>query len=154
MYTRHIFLILLLATSVAGCGISPTTIPSITPTATYTISTKAPEPTGSMIGGEISGVLDDTIVYIRVYLPDGWQRSWGTRSGNGPWQGDVAGTSGLDCTVTAEAEGFICTPASYSVRSVDLSAYLVEDGQLTNIEALHLDFHCEPVGTPTPTSGG
>ena len=150
MRNKYVLRIIMLAVFLVSCQ----GVPIATPTPTHIISTKAPEPTGSMIGGEISGVLDNTLVYIRVFLPDGWQQSWGTRSGNGPWQGDVAGTNGLDCTITADAEGFVCTPASYSVRSVGLSAYLVEDGVLTDIEALHLDFHCEPIGTPAPASGG
>jgi hypothetical protein len=147
MRNKNILRIMILVFFLVSCQ----GFPIATPTPTYIVSTKAPEPTGSMIGGEIFGVLDDTIVYIRVYLPDGWQRSWSARSGNGPWLGDIAGTSETDCTVTADAEGFICTPTSYSIRLVGLSAYLVEDGRLTDIEALQLDFHCEPIVTPTVT---
>ena len=129
-------------------------VPIATPTATYIIPTKAPEPSRPLIRGEISGVLEDTLVYFHVYTPDGWEAHWGTRPGNGSWQAVVTEASGIEYTVTADAEGFICTPTSYSIRLIGLSAYLVEDGLLTDIEALHLDFHFEPVGTPTPASDG
>ena len=150
MRRKNILRIMLLAVFLVSCQ----GVPFETLTPTYILSTKAPEPTKPVIGGEIFGVLNNTIVYIRVYLPDGWQQSWGTRPGNGSWQAVVTEAGGIDYIVTAEAEGFICTPASYSIRLVGLSAYLVEDGHLTTIEALHLDFHFEPIGTPAPASGG
>jgi hypothetical protein len=64
--------------------------------------------------------------------------------GNGIWQAVVTDASGVDYTVTAEAEGYVSAPISYTIHLEGLEAFLVENGQITDQEALHLDFHFEP----------
>lgn len=147
MHTKCTILITLLAVAIAGCKINPTVLP---PTDTPTISPKQPEPKRPLIEGEISGVLDNTLVTIHVQTPEGWESLWGTRQGNGPWEAVVTNASGMNYVVTAEAEGFISTPNSYTIHLEGMTAYLVEDGQITSREAVHLDFHFNPIATTTP----
>jgi len=48
---------------------------------------------------------------------------------------------GFDYIVTAEAEGYISQPISYTIHINGDTAYVVRDGQVTDEEAVHLDFH-------------
>jgi hypothetical protein len=148
MRTKHIILVILLAIAMAGCRII-FPIPS-SPTATPTIVPKQPEPGRPLVEGEISGVLDNTLVTIHVRTPEGWESLWGTRQGNGLWEAVVTDASGLDYEITAEAEGFVSNQSSYTIHLEGMAAYVVEDGQITSKEAVHLDFHFEPVATVTP----
>ena len=66
------------------------------------------------------------------------------RMGDGTWQAVVTDASGVDHIITAEAEGYASSPISYTIHLEGLSAYLVENGQVTDQEASHLDFHFEP----------
>ena len=51
---------------------------------------------------------------------------------------------GFDYIVTAEAEGYISQPISYTIHISDDTVYVVRDGQVTDEEAIHLDFHFVP----------
>ncbi len=64
--------------------------------------------------------------------------------GDGTWQAVVTGASGVDYIITADAEGYVSAPSSYTIHLEGLSAYLVENGQVTDQEASHLDFRFEP----------
>ena len=64
--------------------------------------------------------------------------------GNGTWQAVVTDASGLDYIITAEAEGYVSAPISYTIHLEGLSAYLVENEQVTDQEASHLDFRFAP----------
>jgi hypothetical protein len=65
---------------------------------------------------------------------------------DGEW--NLAGSGhrrlGVDYIVTADADGYVSAPVSYTIHLEGLAAYLVENGQLTDQEASHLDFHFEP----------
>ncbi|MCL6543513.1 MAG: hypothetical protein K6T87_23485 [Roseiflexus sp.] len=50
--------------------------------------------------------------------------------------------------VTAEAEGYVSKPISYTIHISGDTAYLVRNGQVTNEEAIHLDFHFMPKDSP------
>jgi hypothetical protein len=56
----------------------------------------------------------------------------------------VTQASGVDYVVTAEAEGYVSQPISYSIRLSGTTAYVVEGDQIRD-EAVHLDFHLDPV---------
>jgi hypothetical protein len=60
----------------------------------------------------------------------------------------VTEASGLDYIVTAEAEGYISQPISYTIHISGDTAYVVREGQVTNEEAVHLDFHFIPKDSP------
>jgi hypothetical protein len=64
--------------------------------------------------------------------------------GNGTWQAVVTDASGVDYIVTAEAEGYAIAPISYTIHLEALEAFLIENGQVTDQEASHLDFRFEP----------
>jgi len=64
--------------------------------------------------------------------------------GNGSWQAVVTDASGVDYIITAEADRYVSAPISYTIHLEGLAASLVENGQLTDQEASHLDFHFEP----------
>lgn len=105
---------------------------------------KQPEPQRPLIAGEFSGLPDDTLVTIYVRTPSGQEAVWGTQRGSGSWETVVTDASGRDYVVTAEAEGYASQPISYTIHLSGTTAYVVEDSQITT-EALHLDFHFEPV---------
>lgn len=149
MCIKHTILIALLAATIVGCKVNPTA-PS-NPIGTPTISPKQPEPGRPLVAGEISGVLDNTLVTIHVQTPEGWESLWGTQRGNGPWEAIVTDASGIDYVVTAEAEGFVSDPISYTIHLEGMTAYMVENGQIASKEAVHLDFHFDPIPTTTPT---
>jgi hypothetical protein len=137
---KCILFVMLFAMATAGCRATVT--PKILP--------KQPEPGRPLIGGEISGVLDNALVTIHVRTPEGWESHSITRPGNGPWETVVTDASGVDYIVIAQAEGFVSTPISYSIQLIGTTAYVVEDGQVTTTEAINLDFHFTPITTPTP----
>jgi hypothetical protein len=132
MYIR-LFLATALLAIIAGCCTSPS---------------KQPEPQRPRIGGQFSGLPDDALVTIHICTPSGWEAVWGTRRGNGPWESVVTDASGVDYVVTAEAEGYVTDPISYTIHLSGTTAYVVEDGQITSNEALYLDFDFKPVGSP------
>jgi len=63
------------------------------------------------------------------------------REGSGKWETVVTDGSGVDYIVTAEALDFISTPISYSIHLEDIKVYLLENGVITDKEAVNLDFH-------------
>jgi len=113
-------------------------------TATPEIPTKQPEPSSPRIAGRFSGLPFDGLVTIRIRAPDGRTAVWGTRRGNTFWESVVTETSGVNYIVTAESEGYISQPLSYTISISSGSAYVVQDGQVTDEEAFHLDFHFVP----------
>jgi len=121
---------------------------TVVPTATPPIPTKQPEPGRPLVRGQIAGVADDVLVTIHVHTPSRWEAGTFTRLGSGLWQAVVTEASGVDYIVTAEAEGYVSTPISYTIHLSGMVAYMVEGGQITTNEALHLDFHFEPAGPP------
>jgi len=129
----------LLIIMAAGC--------TVMSTATPTTPSKQPEPQRPLVRGEISGLPDDTLATIYVRLPPGRVVDWG-RHGNGLWECVVRAAGGVDKVVTAEAEGYISSPVSYTIHLSGTTAYVVKDGQITTDEALHLDFHFKPVESP------
>jgi hypothetical protein len=108
---------------------------------------KQPEPWQPLVQGEITGLPDNVLATIYVHLPSGQLTQWGHRR-NGPWESVVTASGGAQKIITAEAEGYVSDPISYTVYSSDTVAYVVEGGQITDEEALHLDFHFEPVAPP------
>jgi hypothetical protein len=147
MQTSRLIVIVLLTIAITGCGITPTKTPN--PTATNL--PKQPEPSQPRILGEISGVLGDTLITIHVQTPKGWEARSITRQGDGIWESIVTDASGIDYIFTAEANGYASVPISYTIHLEGMTAYMVEDGQITIKEAVHLDFHFDPVATATPT---
>ena len=106
-------------------------LPIATPTPTYIVSTKAPEPTGSMISGEnyFPAYWMTPLVYIRcTYLMDG-NEVGAPGQATGAWLGDIPGTVGpvapspLMLELYPHANQLFHTP-SWAVRT-----YLVEDGR-------------------------
>lgn len=94
----------LLISSALGCSPTPT------PPA------KQPEPNLPLVGGLISGLPEDTLVTIHIRTPSGWEAIYGTQRGSGPWEAVATEASGVDYVVTAEAEGYVSQPISYSIH--------------------------------------
>ena len=117
-------------------------------TATPTIPPKQPEPHRPLVWGEVSGVPDDLLVTIYIHTPSGREAGYVTRQGSGPWGAVVTEASGTDYIVTAEAEGYISQPISYTIHISGDTAYMVRDGQVTDEETVHLDFHFVPKDSP------
>jgi len=118
------------------------------PTATSEIPPKQPEPSRPRVGGEISGVPDGTLVTIHIRTPKGREAYTVEGPSPGPWEAVVTEASGLDYIVTAEAEGYVSQPISYTIHISGDAAYVVRDGRVTNKEAVHLDFHFVPKDSP------
>lgn len=121
---------------VTGC-----TVLTPEPTTTPTIPPKQPEPARPRVGGEISGVPEGALTTVHIRTSNGWE----ARTIKGPfpgfWESVVTEASGTDYIVTAEAEGYISQPISYTIHISGDTAYVVRDGEVTDEEAFHLDFY-------------
>ncbi len=142
-------IIVLAATVVTGCEITPTVVTN--PSETPISPPKQGEPGGPPIEGKITGVPDRTLVTIFGRKADGQELHKGERYGNGSWASGVTGDPSLDYVVTAEAKGYISTPTSYTIRVEGAKAFIVEDGHKTTKEALNLDFQFNPVAIDDPS---
>jgi hypothetical protein len=138
----YLSIVTLIIVVLSSCSILPGRPPP-TPTPTQ-VFRKQPEPQRPLVLGEISGVSEGTLVSIHVRTFAGWEALTETMMGNGTWQAVVTDASGVDYIVTADADGYVSTPISYTIHLEGLAAYLVENGQLTDQEASHLDFHFLP----------
>ena len=118
------------------------------PTPTPEIPKKQPEPSRPRVGGGISGLPDGTIVTIHIRTLKGREAYTVGGPSPGPWEAVVTEASGLDYVVTAEAKGYVSQPISYTIHISGDTAYVVRDGQVTNEEAIHLDFHFVPKHSP------
>lgn len=140
----HLLWMIILALIAVSC--TPTPIPQPTPTPTSVA--KQGEPVRPLIGGQISGLPEDVQATIYVRTPQGRTVSWGGAKAGVPWQAIVHKAGGFDYIVTAEAEGYISQPISYTIHINGDTAYVVRDGQVTDEEAIHLDFHFVPKDSP------
>jgi hypothetical protein len=145
--TNCIQVIALLTIIITSCRV----LPIETPNPTATKQPKQPEPNQPRILGEISGVLDDTLITMHVQTPKGWEARTITRQGDGTWESIVTDASGIDYIITAEANGYASIPISYTIHLEGMTAYMVENSQITSKEVVHLDFHFDPIPTTTPT---
>ncbi len=133
----RMFLTMLLVSLIVGC------VPPGGYTRIHDPSRKGEIPTLS-IGGHISGLPDG--VCATIQFEGNWRRGWAEYP-NGPWKVGIHSDE-KEYAVTAVAEGYVSTPASYRVRVVSDTAYVVRDGQVTGEEAVHLDFHFVPKDSP------
>ncbi|HQM15579.1 MAG TPA: hypothetical protein PK832_14185 [Anaerolineae bacterium] len=140
MRSLMLTMIVLLFFIAIGCTAlppKPTTIPTILPT-------KQPEPARPRVGGEISGVSEGTLVTVHIRTPNGWEAHTIKGPFPGLWESVVTEASGTDYIVTAETEGYISQPISYTIYISGDTAYVVRDGEVIDEEAIHLDFHFKP----------
>jgi hypothetical protein len=110
---------------------------------------KQPEPSRPLIMGRMTGLSDNTIITFRITTFDGDEILWGTRQGEGPWEAIISNTrDGEDYIVSVEADGYRSEPVSYSIYVDELTAYMIEDDEIADKEAKHLDFHFVAVLLP------
>jgi len=140
MGIRIVVLMTLLLWISVGCAEVPPSPPP-QPTATPMSYPKQPEPSRPLISGQFLGLPNDRLVTFYVRTPEGWEALWGTTPQGGYWEAVVTTASGADYIVTAEAEGYVSQPISYTIHISGDTAYVVREGQITDEEALHLDFH-------------
>jgi hypothetical protein len=72
------------------------------------------------------------------------RKCFGGKRGNGIWEFVVTSTGGAEKVVVAEAEGCISDLSSYTIFITDEAAFLIIDGEITEIEATNLEFRFEP----------
>jgi len=132
---RIYVLILLLALAV--CTVSCTTP-----------VTKLPMPDRPFIGGQISGLPRNATVTMRVHTLAGREVGRREQLGPGSWKIVITKAGGVDYVVTTEAEGYVSQPISYTIHISGDTAYVVRDGQVTDEEAVQLDFHLVPMEAP------
>ncbi len=137
---KYLFWIAALLLALASC----TTKPLPGPTTTSEAPPKQPEPSRPLIKGGISGLPDGTAVTIQICTPGGRGAYTVEGPSPGPWEAVVTDASGLDYVVTAETRGYASQPVSYTIRLSGDIAYVMRDGQVTDEEAVHLDFHFVP----------
>jgi hypothetical protein len=102
----------------------------------------------------LSGLADDTLAKLQVYKEHGGRTHWGTHPGNGSWEIVLYEKPGVNYIVTVAADGYTTNPISYTVQISGTKVYVVEEGQVTSEEAMHLDFQFIPIVTPkAPTAG-
>ncbi len=147
MRVSFLLMVTLFVIVATSCTAIPTPTPVPTSTPLLMPPTKQPEPQRPLVGGRISGLPDGTLATIYVRLPSGRVVLWGQR-GNGSWEFVVTDVGGAEKIVAAEAEGYVSTPISYTIHLSSTTAYVVESGRITTNEALHLDFHFAPAGSP------
>ena len=123
----------------AGCIYRPTSTPAITPIGIP----NQPMPQRPIVGGQISGLPENSLATINVRLTNGESVLSGER-GNGKWEFVVTATGGVQKIVTADADGYISVPISYTIQLGYEKAFIVEYGQVTDKEAIHLDFRFKP----------
>lgn len=140
----HLSRMLPLLLIVVGCTVTPTPGPTVT----SEIPQKQPEPSQPLVRGRISGLPGGTIVTIHIRTPKGQEAYTVGGPSPGPWEAVVTEASGLDYIVTAEAEGYVSQPVSYTIHMSGDTAYVVRDSQVTDEEAVHLDFHFVPKDAP------
>ena len=114
------------------------------PTPTFAVPTRHGERPRPLVEGEISGVRDGTLVTVHIRTPEGREARTVTRRSSGPWIAVVTEASGRDYIVTAEAGGYVSQPTSYTIHISGETAYVVRDGEVTEEEAVNLDFHFVP----------
>jgi hypothetical protein len=132
----------LIAVSLAGCGfLRDITAPTSTPTQEFH---RRSEPQRPLVYGDVTGVPTDTLVTIHIKNPAGRESGALTMRGSGIWQAVVTDASGLDYNITAEADGYGSDPISYTIHLEGQMAYLVENGRVTDREAVDLDFDFKP----------
>ncbi len=134
MSTRWIFVAMVAVTLMAsGCNAPTPAPPTVTPWVLHV--TKEPIPPGVQVGGAIFGLPPGTIASISAVS----DKSTSGGGGNQSW--DLAlSPLGDRYVVTAQAEGYVSSPVSYTVRIVGDKAYVVEGGQTIDKQADHLDF--------------
>lgn len=115
---------------------------------TSAIPTKQPIPSRPVIRGQISGLSNGEAVTMRVRTLAEQEVLWGKQLGNGPWEVVITEAGGVDYFVTAEVDGYVSEPVSYTIHIIGDTAYVVRDGQVTDEEAIHLDFHFTPKDSP------
>lgn len=109
---------------------------------------KQPIPDRPLIGGQVLDLPNDVAVTIRVHTLAGREVRRIEQLGPGSWKVVITKAGGVDYVVTAEAEGNVSKPISYTIHISGDTAYLVRNGQVTDEEAIHLDFHFVPKGSP------
>ena len=99
--------------------------------------------------GRMTGLSDNTIITFRITTLDGDEILWGTRPGEGPWEAILSNArDDEDYIVSVAANGYESEPVSYTIHIDELTAYVIEDGEITNQEAEHIDFHFVSVLLP------
>jgi hypothetical protein len=94
--------------------------------------------------GDVTGIPADVLITIHVKSVSGREAGAATMKGSGIWQAVVTDASGLDYIITADAEGLVSDPISYTIHLDGQTAYLVVDGHVTDQEAIDLDFDFKP----------
>ncbi|HOT91075.1 MAG TPA: hypothetical protein PLN71_05780 [Anaerolineae bacterium] len=105
-----------------------------------TSTNKQPIPDRPLIGGQILDLPNDVAVTIRVHTLTEREVRRREQLGPGSWEVVITEAGGVDYVVTAEAGGYISQPISYTIHISGDTAYVVCDGEVTDEEALHLDF--------------
>ncbi len=135
----RVFVVMILLTWITARCVAVPASPSPQPIATLMIPPKQPEPSRPRIAGQFSGLPDNVLVTFYVRTLTGREAVWGTWPSGGFWEATVAVSEG-NYVVTAETEGYVSQPISYTIYIDDEVAYVVRNGQITDEEAIHLDF--------------
>jgi len=109
---------------------------------------KQPIPDRPLVGGRILDLPNDIAVTIRVHTLTEREVRRREQLGPGSWEVVITEAGGVDYVVTAEAKGYISQPISHTVHISDDTAYVVRNGEVTDEEALHLDFYFTPEPSP------
>lgn len=106
---------------------------------------KQPEPNKPEIRGKISGLPEGAFLTIHIHTLDDREIATIRGQNQKTWEAVITDRTALDYRVSAKADGYISKPISYTINLQGDCAYLVLGGQVTNEEAIHLDFHFEPL---------
>ena len=139
MNVRYFLLAVILFSVISGCGVTSLFNPKeykMTPT-TFE---KQPEPSEPQLSISASGVTKDALVMVRIYTLDGRQIQWGTFLGRDTGVFVITDVNGLDYVITAEADGFVSKPKSYTIHLDKGTISLMENDEAIAKDISHLNF--------------
>jgi hypothetical protein len=139
--------IIIIILMITGCSVRPSPAPTYKPLSTF--PSKQPEPQRPIIEGRISGLPNNTLLTIHVKTLIGKEAIYLTQAVNSHWEIVITSASGVDYIITAEAAGYTSTPQNYTIHLSDTTVYIVDEGQITENEAINLDFLFTPSNLPS-----
>jgi len=108
-----------------------------------------PEPQEPHIFVSFSGLDNSALGRIFFRTLSGETPLTGSHPGNGEIRVVLPEREGVIYIVSAEAEGYVSDPISYSIQLAGTDFYLVENGQITLNKVTGLKFQFKPMITPT-----
>jgi hypothetical protein len=143
-----IFVLLLIALTSCGSVITRPVI-STGETITQQPEPLRPEPQEPHVIVSFYGLNENALGRLYFRTLSGDTPLTGSHPGNGEMRVVLPENQGVIYIVTAEAEGYVSSPISYTIQLSGTNFYLVEHGQITSNKVSNLKFQFKPIIIPT-----